>query len=197
MFGHIYDLFLLPFEKLGLARLRSQLLSKASGNVLEIGFGTGLNLAHYPSSIKLTAVEPNRALLTKAKQRTKKFNRVDTHLIETEGTNLPFESGIFDTVVLTLVFCSAKEPEALLKEAHRVLKPGGSLLLLEHTGRQNGLAFIFFSILTFGWKYISGGCHLNRDPSQALKTLGFPTKREKHFLLGIFKLFEVAKPNNS
>ena len=114
------------------ARYRRDLLALASGNILEIGFGTGLNLPCYaPHVRKVTTVDPNVGMYRRAHRRIKQAGiEVDRRLLG--GERLPFEGGTFDCVVSTFTLCSIEQVDQALREVYRVLKPGGKLLLLEH-----------------------------------------------------------------
>jgi ubiquinone/menaquinone biosynthesis C-methylase UbiE len=114
------------------ARYRRQLLAGAYGDVLEIGFGTGLNLPYYPRGVhKLTAVDPNPGMHRLAQKRIKQTGiEVDQHVLG--GEPLPFEDGRFDCAVSTFTLCSIEDVAQALREAHRVLKSGGTFLVLEH-----------------------------------------------------------------
>jgi ubiquinone/menaquinone biosynthesis C-methylase UbiE len=111
---------------------RRKLLVSASGNILEIGFGTGLNLPHYPVHVrKITTVDPNPGMRRLSQKRIRAATiEVDQRLLA--GERLPFEDSTFDCVVSTFTLCSIDDVQQALREAYRVLKPGGSYLLLEH-----------------------------------------------------------------
>lgn len=115
-----------------LAEQRQQQLSRAVGEVLEIGVGTGLNLPHYPAEVrKITTVEPNPGMNKKLRRRIQACGlEVEQHILS--GESLPFAAEHFDTVVSTLTLCSISQVETAMAELFRVLKPGGRLLLLEH-----------------------------------------------------------------
>jgi ubiquinone/menaquinone biosynthesis C-methylase UbiE len=129
IFPHLCDLLLSrPF----VSKHRQQLLAHASGNVLEIGFGTGLNLPHYPERVrKITTVDPNAGMHRLAQQRVRKSKiEVDQRVLS--GERLPFENGTFDCVVSTFTLCSIADVGQALSEVYRVLKSGGKFLFLEH-----------------------------------------------------------------
>jgi ubiquinone/menaquinone biosynthesis C-methylase UbiE len=111
---------------------RRKLLADARGNILEIGFGTGLNLPHYPEHVrKITTVDPNPGMQRRAQKRIGATPiEVDQRLLASES--LPFENNTFDCVVSTFTLCSIDNVHQALREMYRVLKPGGSYLLLEH-----------------------------------------------------------------
>jgi SAM-dependent methyltransferase len=115
-----------------MARLRSEVLDGVSGEVLEIGFGTGLNLAHYPSGIRrITTADPNPGMSTIARKRIAESGiAVDQRA--SSGEQLPFEGGTFDCVVSTWTLCSIPQVGRALGEVYRVLRPGGRFVFLEH-----------------------------------------------------------------
>jgi len=111
---------------------REQALASAHGNVLEIGFGTGLNLPHYPKTVTwLTAVDPATILRKTVAQRSAELS-FPVELLHLSAEKLPFEEGRFDCAVSTLTLCTIPEAIAALREVRRVLKPGGTFVFLEH-----------------------------------------------------------------
>lgn len=154
----VYDVFMKPLEKRGIQQAREELLRYASGNVLEIGSGTGVNLKYYNcdklSSLILTDKSISKHLLKKEL----KCQTVE----ELDVTSLPYDDKTFDTIVHTLVFCSVKDQEKGIQEIYRVLKDDGTVIFIEHVLPQNYLKPIFKTVNPV-WKLFSGGCHLNRD----------------------------------
>jgi SAM-dependent methyltransferase len=115
-----------------MSALRHEALAEVGGEVLEIGFGTGLNLAHYPEHVRrITTVDPNPGMNRRAQRRVARSGvAVDQRMIG--GEELPFEDGSFDFVVSTWTMCSIPEVERAVGEVFRLLKPGGRLVFLEH-----------------------------------------------------------------
>lgn len=122
----------LALDKPFVAEHRRQLLSQVSGEILEIGFGTGLNLSCYPKEVrKISVVDPNPGMHRRAQRRLRKTDiEVDMRLLGSE--ELPFEEATFDCVVSTFTLCSIQQVERALAEVFRVLKPEGRFLVLEH-----------------------------------------------------------------
>jgi len=154
--------------------LRRELLEHAHGVVLEVGAGTGLNFALYaPEKItRVEAIEPDNMMLTYARNRLP-LACVPLTVTQAAAEALPFADGTFDCVVATLVFCSVGDPARGLAEIHRVLKPGGTLLLLEHIRSTSRFAARLQDLLVPLTTRLAGNCHWNRDTAQAVKAAGF------------------------
>ncbi len=183
----LYDLFMTPLEKRGLRRLRKKLIPSATGSVLEIGPGTGLNLPYYVpekiSSLVMIDRELNRRVLNK---KLRKYPDLNPELIEENVMDLPYGDGSFDTVVFTLVFCTVTDATKGLKEIKRVLKEGGRIIFIEHIRPEREPLAKTFDILTPLWKKVAKGCHLNRKTVDQLKSLGFQLELEEKLLNNIF-----------
>jgi SAM-dependent methyltransferase len=166
----------------GVEPLRAQLLAGVRGRVLEMGFGTGSNLAYYPAEgaiDELVAVEPAEGLAEIARARINAWSSetgVKTRLEVASGARpLPLDPGSFDTVVLTFVLCSVREPEAMLAEARRLLAPGGHLVIAEHVAAPEGLRRHAQRAIRPAWKALLGGCDPLGDARGALARAGFET----------------------
>lgn len=191
MNGSFYNFVLYPFEHLSLGKLRTYLLNNAQGKVLEIGAGTGLNLNHYPQDVKeILATDNDEAMLAQAK---KHFPEGFIHFEIVDAQALPYPVNEFDTVVATLVFCSIPNPDAALKEVYRVLKPGGTFLLLEHVRKNTPFVGKTLDTITPLWKIMAGGCHLNRDPSKSIEALGFKQESIDVLWKGLGKMWRLKK----
>jgi ubiquinone/menaquinone biosynthesis C-methylase UbiE len=146
-----------------MAEQRHLILRDVRGEVLEVGIGTGANLPYYPENIKaLTAVEPSDAMRPRAKQRADASGRI----IEWHrgwGEQLPFEEGRFDTVVIVDVLCTVDNVDAVLRNAYRVLKPGGRLHFLEHGLAHEDIIRKWQIRLNGLHKAVSCGCELTRN----------------------------------
>jgi ubiquinone/menaquinone biosynthesis C-methylase UbiE len=145
------------------ARYRRELLAHASGNILEIGFGTGLNLPCYPPHVrKLTTIDPNAGMYRRARRRIKQAG-VDVDRRVLGGEWLPFEDGTFDCVVSTFTLCSITDVAQALREVYRVLKAGGKFLFLEHGLSPQSNVRKWQHRLNCLQTRLAGGCHLDRD----------------------------------
>lgn len=141
---------------------RIRALSPARGRVLEIGFGTGRNLPYYPPCVqRIEAIDPDLDLDRLSMPRIARAAiAVDFHHLNAE--HLPFEEEQFDTVVSTFTLCSIPDVEHALAEIHRILKPGGQFLFLEHGRSPDASVARWQDRLNSAWMPIAGGCHLNR-----------------------------------
>lgn len=132
----LYDLYDAPMNALGGRKRRRQLIARAHGKVLEVGIGTGANLDLYPAGIDLVGIDVSPRMLAKARRRASRLG-ANVALREADIERLPFPDATFDTVVATCVFCSVADPARGLDEVRRILKAGGSALLLEHVRPEN------------------------------------------------------------
>jgi len=146
---------------------RARTLARASGRILEIGFGTGRNLPHYPPTVKrIEAIDPDEDLDRLSMPRIAHAAiEVDFHHLD--AAHLPFEEARFDTVVSTFTLCSIPDVVHALGEVRRVLKPGGRFLFLEHGRSPDESVARWQDRLNRAWMPLAGGCHLNR-PMRAL-----------------------------
>jgi ubiquinone/menaquinone biosynthesis C-methylase UbiE len=132
IFAAMYDLQTKKAEQILFAQLRKSVLSEAAGDVLEIGGGTGANIAAYPETVaSLTITEPDPSMLRRLQRRAQAANRPVTE-IRAPAEDLPFEDATFDTVVSTLVLCGVSDQQRALRQIRRILRPGGRLLFIEH-----------------------------------------------------------------
>ena len=148
------------------ADYRRQLLAEVSGQVLEIGFGTGLNLSHYSENVaKLIAIDANKGMNRLAQKRIDAAN-IEVAFEILNGENLPMEDNSFDSVVCTWTLCSIRKVEKAIEEIHRVLKPGGKFFFIEHGLSEEDKVKVWQNRLTPIQKIIADGCHLNRNMEQ-------------------------------
>lgn len=150
-------------SKPDIAALRHVLLAEAKGNVLELGFGTGLNLIHYPSCVaKLTRVDINPGMNELAEKRVKDSS-IEVVSAVLSADNLPFPDNSFDTVVSTWTLCSISDVKNALNEVARVLKPDGHFLFLEHGLSKNPKVQKWQHLLNPVNKIFTDGCQINRN----------------------------------
>jgi ubiquinone/menaquinone biosynthesis C-methylase UbiE len=169
-----------------IAKQRAKLVPKAAGAVLEIGFGSGRNLAHYDRSkvTQFAAVEPEAGIRALGRKALDAAGwRADLRADPAEA--LSFPAAQFDTVVCTFTLCTVHNPIAALKEAGRVLKPGGLLLFCEHGLAPDADVQRTQRRFEPLWTRLAGGCRLTRDPMALLAEAGFsPLESQSMYLPG-------------
>jgi ubiquinone/menaquinone biosynthesis C-methylase UbiE len=178
VFPHVLELAMRQ-----LAELRAPTLTEARGEVLEIGFGTGLNLAHYPAGVaKLVTADPMEALPERVRERIVSAPfPVELHHLPADRT-LPFDAGRFDTVTMTWTLCTIAEPVAAVREMRRVLKPGGKLLFIEH-GRSDDAKVARWQDRWNPIQNVIGcGCNVNRRIDALVEQGGFRLASLERFL---------------
>ena len=153
-------------DKPFVAERRRQLLADVRGDVLEIGFGTGLNLPHYPANVrKITTVDPNAGMHRLAARRIEQTGIAVDHR-QIGGERMPFDDGTFDCVVSTFTLCSIPDVQQALAEVYRVLKPSGRFLYLEHGLSPEPNVQTWQRRLNWLEKRLADGCHLDRNIKQ-------------------------------
>ncbi len=169
----LYDSFVWVAELVGMRRSRRALLAQASGRVLEIGAGTGLNLAHYVDEIdELVPVEPEPSMRERLTRRIRRAGS-QAAVVDAPAEALPFADGSFDTVVCTLVLCTVSAPDRVLGEIGRVLRPDGRLLFIEHVRADSPtLAYVQDRLLE-PWRRFACGCRCNRATVELMRACGF------------------------
>lgn len=171
----MYDWFMRDAEDACLRDWRRELLADAEGRVLEVGVGTGANLPLYPDAVtELVVVEPDRHMRAQLSAKLGDEIERDIEILDADAERLPFDDASFDTVVSTLVMCSVGDLKEALSEIHRVLRPGGRFIFLEHVaahdkpGRRK-----WQERIEPVWKRFTGNCHLTRETSEQIETAGF------------------------
>jgi ubiquinone/menaquinone biosynthesis C-methylase UbiE len=153
---------------------REKVVPRASGTVLEIGIGTGLNLPYYDASIveRLIGLDPSEKSWELAGERVAHLD-FDVEFIGLPGEQIPLEDASVDTVLVTFSMCTIPDPVAALHGMARVLRPGGSLIFCEHGKAPDANVCQWQDRINPFWRRILGGCHVNRDIPQLLKAGGF------------------------
>lgn len=171
-----------------LSRLRRALLADVRGEVLEIGFGTGLNLPHYPPEVKkLTTVDPNPGMSGRAERRIAASSiPVETRLLDAE--RLPFRDDVFDAVVSTWTLCSIPNIDQALQEVRRVLKRGGRFYFLEHGLSDEARIQKWQHRFTPFSKKFADGCHLNREIQTLIQKHFTVVQLDRFYLTGAPKI---------
>jgi ubiquinone/menaquinone biosynthesis C-methylase UbiE len=170
-FAAIYDKMLASEEKKFLGAIRAEMLKDVTGEILEIGAGTGANFQYYQSGAHVIAIEPDPYMLERARKRADGAPNIELRQVAAE--DLPFPDGTFDYVIDTLVLCSVSDPRKVLGEIKRVLKPGGELRLYEHVRYKNPIAALSQDIISPAWQWFGAGCHPNRDTERLVRQAGF------------------------
>ncbi len=157
-----------------MTRQRKKIIHRASGNVLEIGVGTGLNLPFYDTGkiISLTGLEPSPGMAQVACRRAQTID-IEFKLLAAGAESIPVASASIDAVVMTYTLCTISDPRRAIREIYRILKPGGFFYFCEHGLAPDLKTRRLQNRLTPVWKLIAGGCHLNRDIEALIKNGGF------------------------
>jgi ubiquinone/menaquinone biosynthesis C-methylase UbiE len=159
------------------ARLREANVPAARGVVLEVGIGSGLNLPFYSANVsKLYGVDTSIELIRMARARVDRAP-FPIELLEQSAEQLPIADAVVDTVLVTWSLCSIGNPSAALLEMRRVLKPGGSLIFVEHGLAPDASVQTWQNRMTPAWRRLAGGCHLNRKIDQLVRDAGFAIDR--------------------
>ena len=156
-----------PFGK-----LREELVGRAHGRVLEIGIGSGRNLPFYPRDLEiLLGLDPSGALLQMARRQAT-WVHFPVELSEGRAEDIPLDDHAVDHVVMTWTLCSVADPAKALSEVRRVLRPGGSLLFIEHGRSPDPGVRRWQERLTPLWRRLAGGCHLDRPIDRLIQAAG-------------------------
>lgn len=168
----------------GLRHARARIVGGARGETLEIGIGTGSNLAVYAPDVAVHGIDLSRSALLVAAERAAGIGRVAT-LREGDAARLPFPDESFDTVVGTFVLCSVGEVSQTLREARRVLRPGGTIRLLEHARSSDRTLAGIQDRMAPAWARMTGGCRLNHDVGRAVSDAGLAVVEERRHGRGL------------
>ena len=191
-FARKYAVMEIPQELLGVRKLRSRMLRKAKGDVLEVAAGTGINLPHYPAGCRVTAVDISPAMLAISEERSRKLG-IDAafRVMDAEALEFPDES--FDTVVSTLSVCTFPDPVSALREMSRVCRSDGRILLLEH-GRSDRERLGRWQDRREDRHARQLGCHWNREPLHIARQAGLDVAHYRRTFLGVFQEIEARAP---
>jgi SAM-dependent methyltransferase len=171
LFARGYDWVFDRIDGHGSGEHRRRLAEGASGEVLEIGAGTGRNLTLYRNASRLVALEPDPGMLARAEQVVRRA-AVPVEVVEGWAERLPFPDSSFDTVVASYVLCSVTEPDRVVAEARRVLRSGGTLRFYEHVRAGDARLSRWQDRLERPWGWLVRGCHPNRDTLGTISEAG-------------------------
>ncbi len=183
LFARIYDRAVAPAEEACFQAWRADLLAGLAGTVVEVGAGTGANLAHYPAAVeRLVLTEPTPQMLVRLRGRLDRVDpSIDVEVHRAAAASLPLGDDEADAVVATLVLCSVPDQAAALAEARRVLRPGGRLVYLEHVAAEDRPDRLRWQRrLDHVWPHLVGGCHLTRRTESAIADAGFALGEVTH-----------------
>ncbi|MDX1892603.1 class I SAM-dependent methyltransferase [Mycolicibacterium sp. 050158] len=185
LFALVYDPMLWLGEIAGMRRRRRALLRGARGRVVEIGAGTGLNVAHYPDGLAdLVLSEPDAGMRRRLAKRLARDGRT-ARLVDAAADCLPLTDASVDTVVSTLVLCTVDDPERTLAEIARVLRPGGQLLFVEHVRASSPTLAAWQDRLFRPWLHFAAGCRCNRATLDLLRACGFSVSADEAVWRGV------------
>lgn len=191
--ARFYDIEQAAGERLMLRGLRGELWRRlpVADDVLEVGVGTGVNLGHYPPRSLMTAIDVSEKMLERARHRAEREGiAVDLRMMDAQ--DLAFPDASFDAVVATCVFCSVPDPVEGLREALRVLRPGGRLLLLEHVRSDQRIVGKVMDWLNPLVVRMSGA-NINRRTVDNVRAAGFDLVDVRRGFFGILRLIEARK----
>jgi ubiquinone/menaquinone biosynthesis C-methylase UbiE len=181
-------------------RQREKIVPQARGRVLEIGLGSGLNLAHYDANAVdlVWGVDPSAGMSRLAESRIRDAP-FEVRVLQHTADDIPLDDDSADSAVITYTLCSIPDPERALKEIARVLKPGATLLFCEHGAAPDASVRRWQNRLTPYWKHVAGGCHLDRDIPAILRQGGFKVQGLETMYLpgwrpGTFNFWGSATP---
>jgi ubiquinone/menaquinone biosynthesis C-methylase UbiE len=183
MSPHIYQRLIVPYlvhlsmRQPRLEPYRRRVVPAATGRVLEIGVGSGINFRFYPDdTTSIVGIEPSAKLLSMAQSATANAG-VPVELIEGSAEAIPIDDRSVDTVVSTWTLCSIPDVQRALHEIRRVLRPDGRLLFVEHGQAPEPSVSRWQHRLTPLWKRLAGGCHLDRPMDTLIRGAGFEIDR--------------------
>ncbi len=185
VFAAMYDRMMRRGEERSMGRRRAGLVAKASGRTLEIGAGTGANLAYYPDAVdELILAEPFEPMRRRLQRKLADSGRT-ARTLDAPAEAIPLDADSLDTVVCTLVLCTVDFPDAALAEVARVLRPGGQLLFIEHVRSPSPRTARWQDRLETPWRHFGAGCRCNRDTVASIKATGLSTEHEQEHWKGV------------
>lgn len=187
-----YDRQMRFWERLLFGDARAWACSHATGDVLEVAVGTGRNLPYYPQGIRLTGLDLSPAMLQIARDRARELGR-DVELREGDAHALPYKAASFDTVVCTFSLCNIPDYRHAITEMHRVLRPGGLLVLADHVASTNR-GWLAVQRLLEKLTFRLAGDHQTRRPLPYVTETGFTIEEQQRYAKGIVERLTARKP---
>jgi ubiquinone/menaquinone biosynthesis C-methylase UbiE len=183
LFAHVYDIAMRKAEHRELARRRKALISGLSGNVLDVGAGTGANFSYYGQDAEVLGIEPSGPMLKQAKEKLPQKGNIRLHQAGIEDPELDklIPDASLDAVVCTLVLCTIPNLETAFDRFYRWLKPQGRLIVLEHIRSKKEINGKLQDFIAPAWKAVGEGCHLNRQTDIIIKNKRFEAVKEDYF----------------
>jgi ubiquinone/menaquinone biosynthesis C-methylase UbiE len=179
-FAALYDRAFEATEEAGLRKMRQEVLSGASGRTIDIGSGTGANLALYPEQVtEVVFAEPDPHMLKKLRAKVGESD-VTAEVVGASAEALPFVDSSFDTAVFTLVLCTVPDPTSALAEVARVLRPAGRMLFIEHVRSEDAGTARWQDRLEKPWRFLGDGCHCNRDTVATIEASPLSLEHAEH-----------------
>lgn len=183
----------MKFYEPRIADRKRALFSPLSGQVLEIGPGTGVNFKYLSQNVQWIGLEYNQYMFPYLSREAERYN-IQHELIQGSAEQIPLPDESVDVVMGTLVLCSVPNPEAVLREVQRVLKPGGRYVFVEHVAADpNTLTGVIQSVVKPVWRCCADGCHPDRKSWETIESAGFAEAVIDHFKLK----FPVVSPHIS
>ena len=192
----LYDCVMRAAERIRLAEWRREVVHPATGEILEIAAGTGLDFPHYQPGVTVVATEPNFHMLERSRVRAKGAGATIL-LVAADAQALPFRDRAFDEVVIGLGLCTIPSPLGALVELRRVLRPDGIARLLEHVRVARPVAGRLQDLLTPIWRRVTGGCRLNERSVETVKRAGFHVDHLRSHMGGYVVAIEASVPIGS
>jgi ubiquinone/menaquinone biosynthesis C-methylase UbiE len=181
VFTRVYRVVSAVGERTGLGDLRRRVLADAHGRLLIVGLGPGHDLEHLPDAVtSVVALEPSASMrdVARARVRTLAEAGVQVDMVDAPAERIPLADDSVDSVLVAYVLCSVEDPGASLAEIRRVLRPGGTLHVLEHVRAEPGTWLRGLQrAVGPAWPHLAGGCRVDRDTGAALEAAGFDVSK--------------------
>ena len=188
-----YDLFTAGQERRW-AVWKRRLFAKIAGRTLLAAVGTGHDLPFLPPGHQVVAIDISSGMLHRAEPRAERYDGT-IDLVQADVTDLPFPAAAFDTALTSCTFCSVPDPVAGLRELYRVLRPGGQLLMFEHTDSRHWAVHPLLAMMTFVSRHVARvTTELTRDTVCNVRAAGFTVERVTHLYLDVVKTIEATRP---